>query len=68
MVELRLMNDKLILYIGGNIMTKCDFCTQSMPNGKCFWYTQAAREDDCKKAIEKMIEAFKNSQSKNEKE
>ena len=49
-------------------MTKCDFCTQSMPNGKCFWYTQAAREDDCKKAIEKMIEAFKNSQSKNEKE
>lgn len=49
-------------------MTKCDFCTQSMPNGKCFWHSQVAREDDCKKAIEKMIEAFKNSQFKNEKE
>ena len=41
-------------------MTKCDFCIQLSPNGKCHWSTQAAREDDCKKAIEKMVKALGN--------
>ena len=41
-------------------MTKCDFCTKSSPGGKCYWSMQAAREDDCKKAIEKMVKALKN--------
>lgn len=41
-------------------MTKCDFCTKSDGNGKCFWST-SARESDCKKAIERMVEALKVS-------
>lgn len=41
-------------------MTKCDFCTKSTPDGKCFWAMQGSRESDCKKAIEKMTEALKN--------
>lgn len=41
-------------------MTKCDFCTKLLPNGKCFW-TTVAREVDCKKAIERMVEVLKNS-------
>lgn len=41
-------------------MTKCDFCTKSLPNGGC-WWTSIAREEDCQKAIEQMTEALKNS-------
>lgn len=41
-------------------MTKCDFCLMSSPNGGCYWNTQSSRKQDCEKAIEKMIEAFKN--------
>lgn len=39
-------------------MTKCDFCTQSDSNGKCHWSMQGFREDDCKKAIKKMIKVL----------
>lgn len=39
-------------------MNKCSFCTKSSPRGKCFWSSQVAREDDCKKAIKKMSEAL----------
>lgn len=35
-------------------MTKCDFCTESNENGKCFWSTQFAKRDYCIKAIDKM--------------
>ena len=41
-------------------MTKCDFCTKSSPNGKCYWSSQSCREDDCKEAIKLMTEALKN--------
>lgn len=41
-------------------MTKCDFCTQSSPSGKCFWSSQPLREDDCEKAIERMTKALQN--------
>ena len=41
-------------------MTKCDFCTKSTPDGKCYWSLQHYRESDCKKAIAMMIEALKN--------
>ena len=40
-------------------MTKCDFCTMSSPKGKCFYISQTARQGDCKKAIDKMVEALK---------
>lgn len=40
-------------------MTKCDFCTKSDGNGKCFWSFQSVRESDCEKAIRKMTEAIK---------
>lgn len=43
-------------------MTKCEFCTQSLPNGKCsrggFLAAPSTREWYCKKAIEKMTEAL----------
>lgn len=39
-------------------MTKCDFCTKSSPNGKCFWSSVIAREQDCKKAIKNMVIAL----------
>ena len=42
-------------------MKKCDFCTKSSPDGKCFWSSFVAREDDCKKAIKNMVEALKGS-------
>lgn len=42
-------------------MTKCDFCTKSDSKGKCFWDTMVGRESDCKKAINKMIEALGNN-------
>lgn len=41
-------------------MTKCDFCTQSAPNGKCFWSSQSMRKNYCEEAIDKMTEAFKS--------
>ena len=41
-------------------MTKCDFCIYSAPHEKCFWITQALREESCKRAIERMTEALKN--------
>lgn len=44
-------------------MTKCDFCIQSNPNGECHWSIQAARDDDCKKAIEKMVKALGNNRN-----
>lgn len=43
-------------------MTKCDFCTKSNKNGKCFWST-SARESDCRRAIELMIKALQGSKS-----
>lgn len=39
-------------------MTKCDFCTQSSPNGECFWSAKSAREKYCKEAIKQMVKAF----------
>lgn len=42
-------------------MNKCDFCTKSSPDGKCFWNSHVAREDDCKKAIKNMVEALKGA-------
>lgn len=45
-------------------MTKCDFCTKSSPNGKCYWSIQSAREYDCKNAIERMSEALGKEQQK----
>lgn len=45
-------------------MTKCDFCTKSLPNGKCWWTASIAREDDCEKAIKRMVEALKGVGSK----
>lgn len=41
-------------------MRKCDFCTKMKPDGQCWWTTQLAAEDDCKKAINKMTEALKS--------
>ncbi len=46
-------------------MTKCDFCTQSSPEGKCYWRSQVSREDDCKKAIKVMTETLKEIPKKN---
>lgn len=41
-------------------MTKCDFCTQSSPNGECNWKSQSAREEYCKKAIKEMAKVIKS--------
>jgi hypothetical protein len=41
-------------------MTKCDFCTKSLPNGGCYW-KGPAREDDCEKAINRMVETLKRT-------
>lgn len=43
------------------VMGKCNFCDKSGPDGKCSWSIQAARESDCRKAIERMQKAFNNS-------
>ena len=48
-------------------MKKCDFCTMSSPSGKCFWISQVAREDDCKKAIKRMTEALGKETEKKKK-
>ena len=45
-------------------MTKCDFCTKYDPKKGCFWLSTVAREDDCEKAIQKMIKALKGMGSK----
>lgn len=42
-------------------MTKCDFCTKSLPNGGC-WWSSIARESDCEEAIKRMIEALKGDE------
>lgn len=44
-------------------MTKCDFCTESSPSGKCFWTSPACREDYCKKAIALMVKALSSEQT-----
>lgn len=49
-------------------MTKCDFCTKSAPNGKCYWTLQCNRESDCEKAIKRMTEVIKNMKKENEHE
>ena len=41
-------------------MNKCDFCTKSTPDGKCYWTSLINRERDCEKAIQRMTEALKN--------
>lgn len=46
-------------------MTKCDFCEQSSPSGKCYWSTQVSREYDCEKAIKRMIKALQGAESNN---
>ena len=48
-------------------MTKCDFCKMSSPKGKCFWSSQFAREDDCRKAIKRMSETLKEEPQKKKK-
>lgn len=48
-------------------MNKCDFCTMSSLRGKCFWNSQVAREDDCKKAIKRMSEALEKEPEKKKK-
>lgn len=42
-------------------MTKCDFCTEYIPEEKgCYWISQILRREHCKKAIENMVKAFGN--------
>ena len=41
-------------------MTKCDFCPMSYPNGKCYWTSRLLAEDDCNKAIKRMMKTFKD--------
>lgn len=45
-------------------MTKCNFCPMSSPSGKCFYACQTTREDDCKKAINKMAKALQKQNKK----
>lgn len=45
-------------------MTKCDFCTKSSPTGKCFWSSQIAAQNDCEKAIERMIKVLSGNKVK----
>lgn len=40
-------------------MRKCDFCTECLPDGKCFWASQSSRREYCEKAIKKMGGALK---------
>lgn len=40
------------IYLKGMIsMKKCDFCTQSGPNGKCGWSSQFTRKRYCEEAV-----------------
>lgn len=50
-----------------NRMTKCDFCTQSTPKGRCHWSTQIARENHCESAIKRMVEALKEGNKPHDK-
>ncbi len=43
---------------------KCDFCEKSLPNGKCYWSSQCSREDDCRKAIKRMMSVIKDSEKR----
>lgn len=45
-------------------MTKCDFCEMSSPKGKCRYNSQFVREDYCKRAIRRMVEALKANKEK----
>lgn len=47
-------------------MTKCDFCTQSSPDGECFWTAKSERERYCKEAIKQMVKVL--GQEEEEKE
>lgn len=49
-------------------MTKCDFCTKSSPQGKCYWSIQSFRENDCRKAIELMTQALQGIRSNKKKQ
>lgn len=40
-------------------MKKCDFCSQSTPDGKCKFELQSSRERHCEKAIKLMCKALK---------
>lgn len=46
-------------------MTKYDFCTKSDSKGNCFWSSRIAAEDDCKKAIKRMIEVIQKKSNNN---
>lgn len=41
-------------------MTKCDFCIQSSPKGKCPFVLQSTRENYCKEAIKQMVNALRS--------
>ena len=51
-----IVNEKVGIII--MMMNKCYFCEKSTPEGKCWWAIQSWRENDCRKAIERMIKAF----------
>ena len=43
-------------------LSKCDFCTGSLPDGKCKWIMcEGTREAECEIAIKRMVKAFNNS-------
>lgn len=48
-------------------MTKCDFCTQSSPSGKCSYSLQGTREDYCEEAIRRMVKSFGQEKEKKKK-
>ena len=49
-------------------MNKCDFCTQSTPNGRCkkdgYLNNPYTRKSYCKEAIEKMINFYRDEVDK----
>lgn len=44
-------------------MTKCDFCTESDSEGKCFLVSRAKRKDYCEEAIRQMVKALGNNRN-----
>lgn len=48
-------------------MTKCDFCTQSSPNGKCPYVSTSYRQNYCDKAIKQMVKALGQEPRENKK-
>lgn len=42
-------------------MTRCDFCTKSSSDGKCYCDYQFIREDNYKKAIDRMVKSMGNN-------